>query len=100
MSINDGNGDPMEFDDSDIDIADNEAQVIVTLSRDADSIEGYVDQIEGVEFDPGDTEDAPGMDTLRLAAEMVLVAAGYDEDEVHTFLDTASRGPVQVTDVE
>lgn len=101
MSANDGTADDrLEFDVDDVEIDENQAEVVVTLTRQDEGIEGYVDVREGVDFDPGDTEASPGMDVLRLAAEMVLVAAGYDEDEVQNFLDTAPRGPVQLTDAD
>ncbi len=79
-------------------IAPNEAQVIVTLTREQEGIDGYISTIEGMEFDPGDMEDFAGRDVLRLAAEMVLLAGGYDEQEVQTFLETAPRGPVELVD--
>lgn len=97
MSYNDGTDDELEF-TGDEEIGENEAQIIITLQRTDDGVEGMVDAIEGVDFDPGDVQDGPGSDVLRLAAEMLLVAAGYDEDEVQNFLDTAPRGPVQMTD--
>ncbi len=83
--------------DEEIEIAPNEARVIVTLAREEEGIDGFIDTIEGLEFDPGDAEGASGRDVLRLAAEMVLIAAGYGEQEVQRFLDTASRGPMQLS---
>ncbi len=89
-----------DLDGDQIDLGANEAKVIITLAREDDAIDGFIDTIEGVDFDPGDAADFPSRDVLRLAAEMVLVAAGYDEQEVQNFLDTASRGPVQLQEAE
>jgi hypothetical protein len=90
------NGAEVELED--VDVAPNEAKVIVTLAREEDSIDGWIDTIEGMEFDPGDTEEFPGRDVLRLAGEMILLAAGYDEAEVRGFLDTAPRNPAPMVD--
>ncbi len=100
MSYDENTTDGMELADEDEDVAPNEAKVIVTLTREDDGIDGFIDTIEGMEFDPGDTEDFAGGDVLRLAAEMILVAAGYDENEVQSFLETAPRGPMQLEDTE
>ena len=89
-----------EYVGDDIDVDPNQAQVIITLTRENDSIDGSIDTIEGMEFDPGDTDEFPSRDVLRLAAEMVLLAAGYDEAEVQNFLDTAPRGPVQFLEAD
>ncbi|MDP9350712.1 MAG: hypothetical protein M3P51_04125 [Chloroflexota bacterium] len=99
MSYNDGTDDELDFAGEE-EIGDNEAQVIITLQRTEDGVEGMVDAIEGMDFDPGDEETSPGNDLLRLSAEMLLVAAGYDENEVQNFLDTAPRGPVQMLDTD
>ena len=82
------------------DVAPNEAKVIITLTREEEGIDGYIETSEGLDFDPGDIADFPGRDLLRLAAEMVLAAAGYDENQVQQFLDTAPRGPVQLYEAE
>lgn len=88
----------LEFiEDEEADVAPNEARVIITLTREQEGIDGFIDTIEGLEFDPGDMEDFPGRDVLRLAAEMVLLAAGYDDAETRTFLETAPRGPVELS---
>ncbi len=102
MSANDGttNNDYQFGADDGVDIDENQAEIVITLTHTDEGIEGFVDVHEGVEFDPGDTQGGNGLDTLRLAAEMVLVAAGYDEDEVGNFLDTAPRGPVQLEDAD
>lgn len=108
MSYNDSNDTSSEFtsqdglhDDVDeIDLAPNEAKVIVTLIREEDGVSGVIDTIEGFDFDPGDTEEFVGRDLLRAAAEMVLMAAGYDDQEVQSFLDTASRAPVEMDEAE
>ena len=100
MSYDDNRADGMEAADDEGEIAANEAKVIVTLTREEDGIDGFIDTIEGMEFDPGDTDDFSGGDVLRLAAEMILVAAGYDENEVQSFLETAPRGPMQLEDAE
>ncbi len=95
--------DVMDSDDSQlsdgdlISIATNEAKVVISLTREGDSISGYIETVEGVEFDPGDEGSFSGSDLLRLAAELVLTEAGYHEDEVSTFLDTASRGPMELS---
>lgn len=98
MSYDQNNDQELEFPEDEVEVAENEAKVIITLSRNGDEVDGYVDVYEGVEFDPGDTEDGSGVDTLRLAAELVLYAAGYNEDEVTEFLDTAGRGEPQVAE--
>jgi len=82
------------------DLAPNEAKITITLTREEEGIDGYIETDEGVEFDPGDIEDFPGGDVLRLAAEMVLAAAGYDEKHVEEFLDSAPRGAVQLFEPE
>lgn len=86
--------------DDDIGAADNEAKVIITLTREDEGIDGFIDTVEGTDFDPGDIDDFPGRDVLRLAAEMVLVAAGYDDQEVQGFLETATRGPIQLFETD
>ena len=100
MSYNDGADNGIEYTADEVDVAENEAKVIITLTRLDEGIDGFVDVVEGMEFDPGDTDGEPVLDVLRLAAEMVLVAAGYDEEEVAHFLDTAPRGPMQLEDVQ
>jgi len=100
VSYDENTTDGMELADEEEDVAPNEAKVIVTLTRADDGIDGFIDTIEGMEFDPGDTDDFAGGDVLRLAAEMILVAAGYDENEVQSFLETAPRGPMQLEDAE
>lgn len=83
--------------EEDYDIATNEAKVVVTLMREEEGIDGFIDTIEGADFDPGDSEEFPGNDVLRLAAEMVLIGAGYSREDVVNFLDTAPRGPMQLS---
>lgn len=89
-----------DFAGDEIDVAPNEAKVIITLTREEEGIDGFIDTVEGTDFDPGDIADYPGRDVLRLAAEMVLVAAGYEDEEVQRFLETAPRGPIQLDEVE
>lgn len=74
----------------------NQAKVIITLTREDDGIDGFIDTREGLDFDPGNIPEYAGSDVLRLAAEMVLVAAGYNDHEVEHFLNTAPRGPVRI----
>ncbi len=100
MTFRDPDGSDDSFGVPDFEIASNEARIIVTLTREDEGIDGYIEIDEGTEFDPGDTAGSPGQDVLRLAAEMVLVAAGYDEKQVVDFLNTAVRGPVQLIETE
>lgn len=86
-----------ELDAEDFDIAPNEAKVVITLARQEEGIDGFIDTVEGTDFDPGDTEGFSGSDVVRLAAEMVLIAAGYSEEDVQHFLDTAPRGPMPLS---
>lgn len=108
MSYNDSNDtssnpnmqDGLDEDVDEIDLAPNEAKVIVTLIREEEGVSGVIDTIEGFDFDPGDTDEFVGRDLLRAAAEMVLMAAGYDDEEVQSFLETASRTPVELDESE